>query len=137
MIDLRQMAMEDFSVPVMPEKSSAVRFSLTVDEQGMIRLNSKLAVEFFKRPVRVNFLPDGTAIQIAVVGEAEDGYVTSFPKNGRRKFPRSVTLLRKKKLTFPVRYESTYGVENGVWRGGLVPNPTTRSSGGTRSTRKK
>lgn len=137
MLDLRRMTNEDFSVPVMPAAPTSARLFVTVNREGKIHLCEKLAAVFAKRPVKVSFNPQASAIQIAVAEGERDAYMVAFPKNGTRKFDGVVELLKKNGISVPARYESLCGVENNVWRGAVTVNPTMKLSADGRSTKKK
>ena len=137
MLDLRRMTNEDFSVPVMPAAPTSARLFVTVNREGKIHLCEKLAAVFAKRPVKVSFNPQASAIQIAVAEGERDAYMVAFPKNGTRKFDGVVELLKKNGISVPARYESLCGVENNVWRGAVTVNPTMKLSEDGRSTKKK
>lgn len=90
MLDLRSMHEDDFSVQITPtEPRNALQ--VTINKEGCVSLNSKLTSAFAKKPVRIQFTSDFTAMQIACTSE-DDSYI--FPRTDASLFLRLPKFLR-------------------------------------------
>lgn len=61
MLDLRSMSDEEFCITVAETAPQAI-MQVTIDENGKVLLNSKLAGKFVKKPIKFGFNKDCTVI---------------------------------------------------------------------------
>ena len=125
---------EEFTVLITPPRKTAID-AVSINADGFVQPNASFAAKIAKLPLKFAFSADGRHFLLKQVDSDDPSQIT-FAKGGRRKLPDTNDLLRKKQLTYPVRYE-VFERKDGGWQGDYAENPTMSFSAKPRKSKGK
>ena len=122
-----------FTQVVSPPENAFRTMSVNIYEDGKFNMNGKLTRALGGKSLQIAFTDDCKNFMMSEAPEGDSSL--HFPKNGSKKLPMVIQLLKKQKILFPARYEVWF-TEGGFWQGDICENPTLLQSGKPRASKK-
>ena len=126
----RNIPLEEFNIIISPPTNRLESMSINIYADGKFNMNGKLSEKLGSKSLEIRFSEDCRYICLL-----DNGNI-SFPKNGCKKIPEVVEILKKKNILFPAKYEMQYSDNTKSWQGVYTENPIKLPSEKVRSTKK-
>lgn len=112
--------LEQFIYSIDPPETRSDMLAVSLYEDAKFNMNGKLLQILGGKYLGITFTADCKNICL----QEMDSSGIKFNKNGSRKLPKCIQLLKGHKIAFPAKYEVWFCDGLGVWQGALLENPT-------------
>lgn len=123
-----------FTQTVIPPETRYTSTCVNIYADGRFNMNGNLSVKLGGKKFRISFTEDAKYFIMAETGCADNAI--AFPKNGSKRIPAVLEIIKKGKITLPAKYE-VWLAEDGMWQGDYVENPTISPSAKSPNSKKR